>query len=33
MDYAPGYYAVFFEDPAGNRLELCHRLRPYKKFR
>ncbi len=22
----PGYYAVFFEDPAGNRLELCHRL-------
>jgi catechol 2,3-dioxygenase-like lactoylglutathione lyase family enzyme len=26
MDYAPGYYAVFFEDPAGNRLELCHRV-------
>lgn len=21
----PGYYAVFFEDPVGNRLELCHR--------
>ncbi|PTX99894.1 glyoxalase [Verrucomicrobia bacterium LW23] len=21
----PGYYAVFFEDPAGNRLEICHR--------
>ena len=20
-----GYYAVFFEDPSGNRLELCHR--------
>jgi len=26
MDYEPGYYAVFFEDPCGNRLELCHRL-------
>jgi len=24
----PGYYyAVFFEDPFGNRLEVCHRLR------
>lgn len=22
---APHYYAVFFEDPAGNRLEVCHR--------
>ena len=21
----PTYYAVFFEDPCGNRLELCHR--------
>jgi catechol 2,3-dioxygenase-like lactoylglutathione lyase family enzyme len=21
----PGYYAVFFEDPDGNRLEICHR--------
>lgn len=21
----PGYYAVFFEDPGGNRLEICHR--------
>ncbi len=21
------YYVVFFEDPAGNRLELCHRYR------
>ena len=27
MDYEPGYYAVFFEDPCGNRLEVCHRLR------
>jgi predicted enzyme related to lactoylglutathione lyase len=25
MDYDPGYYAVFFEDPCGNRLEVCHR--------
>jgi len=22
----PGYYAVFFEDPEGNRLEVCHRM-------
>jgi len=22
-----GYYAIFFEDPFGNRLELCHRTR------
>ena len=21
----PRYYAVFFEDPSGNRLEICHR--------
>jgi predicted enzyme related to lactoylglutathione lyase len=21
----PAYYAVFFEDPCGNRLEVCHR--------
>jgi predicted lactoylglutathione lyase len=21
----PHYYAVFFEDPSGNRLEICHR--------
>jgi predicted enzyme related to lactoylglutathione lyase len=27
MDYEPGYYAVFFEDPCGNRLEVCHRWR------
>ena len=25
MDYEPGYYAVFLEDPCGNRLEVCHR--------
>lgn len=25
MPYEPGYHAVFFEDPAGNRLEICHR--------
>ncbi|HEU4502983.1 MAG TPA: VOC family protein [Nitrospira sp.] len=22
----PGYYALFFEDPSGNRLEICHRV-------
>jgi len=22
---APWYYAVFFEDPSGNRFEICHR--------
>ena len=27
MDYEPGYYAVFFEDPCGNRLEICHRVK------
>jgi catechol 2,3-dioxygenase-like lactoylglutathione lyase family enzyme len=25
LDEEPGYYAVFFEDPDGNRLEICHR--------
>lgn len=25
LPYEPGYYAVFFEDPAGNRLEICSR--------
>lgn len=25
MPYEPGYYAVFFEDPCGNRLEICFR--------
>jgi len=24
-EYSPTYYAVFFEDPCGNRLEVCHR--------
>ena len=24
-DEGPGYYAIFFEDPSGNRLEICHR--------
>ena len=24
-EYSPGYYAVFFEDPDGNKLEVCHR--------
>lgn len=23
----PHYYAVFFEDPCGNRFEICHRTR------
>jgi predicted enzyme related to lactoylglutathione lyase len=27
MDYEAGYYAVFFEDPCGNRLEVCYRWR------
>jgi predicted enzyme related to lactoylglutathione lyase len=27
MPYEPGYYAVFFEDPSGNRLEVCHRVK------
>jgi catechol 2,3-dioxygenase-like lactoylglutathione lyase family enzyme len=25
VDYSPGYYAVFFEDPDGNKLEVCCR--------
>ena len=25
MQYERGYYAVFFEDPCGNRLEVCFR--------
>lgn len=25
VDYSPGYYALFFEDPDGNKLEVCHR--------
>jgi predicted enzyme related to lactoylglutathione lyase len=27
MPYEAGYYAVFFEDPWGNRLEICHRTK------
>jgi predicted lactoylglutathione lyase len=27
MNYEPGYYAVFFEDPCGNRLEICYRVK------
>jgi len=26
MTYEAGYYAVFFEDPFGNRFEVCHRI-------
>ena len=26
--YSPGYYAVFFEDPEGNKLEVCCREQP-----
>jgi len=25
LEYSPGYYAVFFEDPHGNKLEVCCR--------
>lgn len=25
MPYETAYYAVFFEDPCGNRFEVCHR--------
>ena len=28
MHYEPGYHAVFFNDPVGNRLEICHRTKP-----
>ena len=28
MHYEAGYHAVFFNDPAGNRLEICHRIKP-----
>ena len=27
-EYSPGYYAVFFEDPDGNKLEVCSREQP-----
>ena len=30
LDYSPGYYAVFFEDLDGNKLEVCHRASPTK---
>ena len=30
MDYVPGYRAAFFEDPCGNRLEICHRVSSHK---
>jgi len=23
----PGYYAIFFDDPCGNRFEICHRTK------
>ncbi|MEP6698459.1 MAG: VOC family protein [Verrucomicrobiota bacterium] len=25
VEYSPGYYALFFEDPDGNKLEVCFR--------
>jgi catechol 2,3-dioxygenase-like lactoylglutathione lyase family enzyme len=25
LEYSPGYYAIFFEDPDGNKLEVCYR--------
>jgi catechol 2,3-dioxygenase-like lactoylglutathione lyase family enzyme len=27
-EYTPGYYALFFEDPDGNKLEICSRKGP-----
>jgi catechol 2,3-dioxygenase-like lactoylglutathione lyase family enzyme len=27
LQYARDYYAVFFEDPCGNRLEICYRTK------
>jgi catechol 2,3-dioxygenase-like lactoylglutathione lyase family enzyme len=27
-EYSPGYYAFFFEDPEGNKLEICCREQP-----
>lgn len=27
LEYSPGYYAFFFEDPCGNKLEVCCRER------
>jgi predicted enzyme related to lactoylglutathione lyase len=31
LHYEPGYYAVFFEDPCENRLEVCHRTSMYER--
>ncbi len=28
-EYSPTYYAVYFEDPCGNRLEVCCRVAPH----
>jgi catechol 2,3-dioxygenase-like lactoylglutathione lyase family enzyme len=28
QEYSPGYYAFFFEDPDGNKLEICCRENP-----
>ncbi|HET9419384.1 MAG TPA: VOC family protein [Chthoniobacterales bacterium] len=28
VEYTPGYYAFFFEDPDGNKLEICSRENP-----
>ena len=28
VEYTPGYYAFFFEDPDGNKLEICYRENP-----
>ena len=28
VEYSPGYYALFFEDPDGNKLEICCREQP-----
>lgn len=30
LDYTPDYYAFFFEDPDGNKLEICCRTSPVK---
>jgi catechol 2,3-dioxygenase-like lactoylglutathione lyase family enzyme len=32
-DYTPGYYAVFFFDPDGIKLEIVHRPRPFEWLR
>jgi catechol 2,3-dioxygenase-like lactoylglutathione lyase family enzyme len=28
VEYTPGYYSFFFEDPSGNKLEICSRQGP-----